>query len=554
MRIQPLLLLLAGLAACTDTTSPGEDGGTSTSGTASTTGDTGDTPTSTETPTGTTGPDATTDVSTSSTADPTTGTADPTTGGDPWTPASCYDGWDDLLDLYPDAGTLGACPDGPGFTVLRSLLVVDGLTIDNDGTPMTPCVEARCDANHAYIASNDLPHYDFVPITPNALAEAPGIIRVPLAPAPPDAQIAADTPEIQDGCLDAYDQHLANPDQATTREPSGLCVMAQADVPYLRETLANGETSTTAKLACLGTTAVLINGVVVAGPNEAGNPDPYGNPFFYMPDLAGDPYIEGMTAALDLCGGHTGGSMHYHGANAACFVQAPDGTPANSYATASQSWNLEQMLQGPCTEPSPILGWSPDGYPIKGPCVCADADCTTIKRARSSWTYAGLGSWGDDPDAGDLDVENNPCTSDDDCGGTGSNFRCSPVLVDDAGPDGSVIESRCALLDYSWCTHRFVDRSTHPGGDAFLYLDRCNGHDGPDGYAYHATASFPYFQACYHGVPAEIAMGGGGMDEGPPMEGGMDPPMCMPGQMMMCCGDNNCDGPETADNCPEDCA
>jgi hypothetical protein len=33
---------------------------------------------------------------------------------------------------------------------------------------MHPCVEARCDANYAYIASNNLPHYDFVQTTPNA--------------------------------------------------------------------------------------------------------------------------------------------------------------------------------------------------------------------------------------------------------------------------------------------------------------------------------------------------------------------------------------------------
>jgi hypothetical protein len=551
VRIQPLLLLLAGLAACTDPTTPGAGGSTSAADTSSSTG--GDSPTGDGPTSGTTGPDAT-DTSAGPTGDPTTAptTGDPTTDG-AWTPAQCYDGWDDLLDLYPDAGALGDCPAGPGFTVLRSLLVVDGLTIDNDGTPMTPCVEARCDADYAYIASNDLPHYDFVPITPNALTEAPGIVRVPLAPAAPGDAVAADGPEVQDGCVDAYDQYVANSGQATAREPSGLCVMADADVPYLRETLASGETSTTHKINCLGTIAVLINGVVVCGPNEAGNPDPYGNPFFYMPDLAGEPYVEGMSPALDLCGGHTGGSMHYHGANAACFVQAPDGTPANSYAAASQAWDLEQMLQGPCSEPSPILGWSPDGYPIKGPCVCADADCTTVKRARSSWVYSGLGSWGD-PQDGDLATENQPCTSDDDCGGQTGNFRCAPVLVGDAGDAGTVVEKRCALLDYSWCTHRHVDRSTHGGAADFLYLDRCNGHEGPDGYAYHATASFPYVQACYHGVPAEISVGGMGMDDGPPMDGGMDPPMCMQGQMMMCCGDDNCDGPETADNYPEDCA
>jgi hypothetical protein len=544
VRIHPLLLLLALTPACTDPTSPGEEGGTTGSSTGGSTGET-TTPTTTDAPTA-----STTTGDPTSTSDPTSDTtADATTGDDAWTPAQCYAGWDQLTDLYPDAGPLIDCA-GPGFTVQRSLLVVDGITIDNDGTPMHPCVEARCDANYAYIASNTLPHYDFVPITPNPLAEADNVVRVPLAPTLPAANATADAPEIQEGCLDALDQYVDNPNQATTREPSGLCIAAQTDAAYLRETLANGDTVTTAKIACLGNTAMMTSGVVIVGPNEGPNPDPYGNPLFYMPNTAGEPYISGMTAALDLCGAHTGGSMHNHGVNQACFEQAPDGTPANTYAVASQAWDLDTMLQGECTAPSPIVGWSPDGYPIKGPCVCADADCTIIKRVRSSWVYRGLGAWGDP-----LAIENQPCTTDDECcAGDNCDLRCSPVLVDDAGPDGSAVESRCTLLDYSWCTHQYVDRSVHPGADNFVYLDRCNGREGPDGYAYHATLSFPFIQACYRGVPAEIAGGGMMMDEGGMMEGGMDPPMCMNGQTMMCCGDDTCDGPETADNCPEDCA
>ena len=550
MRIHPLLLLLTLAPACTDPASPGEEG--STGGPAGTTGDTATPTTGDIAPTTTADPSAGTTTADSTTAGPTsdpTGdpTGDPTTD-DPWTPASCYEGWDQLTDLYPDAGALVDCA-GAGFTVQRSLLVVDGITIDNDGTPMNPCVEARCDANYAYIASNTIPHYDFVPITPNALNYADNVLRVPLTPALPDDGADADSPAIQDGCIDAYDQRLDDPNQSTTREPSGLCVAAGTDKAYLRETLESGATVTTAKIACLGNTAMMNSGVVIAGPNEAQIPDPYGNPLFYMPDTAGEPYITGMGAALDLCGGHTGGSMHYHGVNQACFEQAPDGTPANTYAVASQAWNLDEMLQGECTAPSPIVGWSPDGYPIKGPCACVDADCTIIKRARSSWVYRGLGAWGDP-----IDVENMACATDDDCcADDNCDFRCSPVLVDANDPDGSAVESRCTLFDYSWCTHQYVDRSVHPGSDQFVYLDRCNGLDGPNGYAYHATLSFPYIQACYRGAPAAIAGGMGMMDDGGMMDGGMNPPMCMNGQTMMCCGDNNCDGPETADNCPEDC-
>ena len=527
-------------------------------------GDAGDTGGSTLASTGESA-SASTGESPTSGESPTTGET-PTTGGPAstgetgdsgWTPASCYDGWDQLKDTYADAGTLQDCADVPGgHVVQRSLLVLDGITIDNDGKAMQPCVEARCDSEYAYIASNDLPHYDYVQTTPNALVEAFGVYRIALAPTRPGAGVTAEPTSVQDSCVDAYAQHLDAPNQATAQEPSSLCNAAMGGgLAYLRETLESGEAATYTKILCLGAIGVTISGVSVNGPNEAGIPDPYGNPLFAMPDVAGEPYLPddlGQGAALDLCGGHSGGTMHYHGFNEACFAQAPDGTPANSYATASQAWDLPQMLTGACDEPSAILGWSLDGYPIQGPCVCTARDgdtCTEVKRVRSAWVYDGLAGWGDDPnEAADLGVENQACSDDDTCcpGGTdGCNFRCAPVVVESDGADGSAVEHRCALLDYSWCTHRYVDRSLHAGGD-FVYLDRCNGYEGPDGYAYHATASFPYVSACYRGVP-NLAPGGGMM-----MPGGMDPPKCQPNQKM-CCGDNICGGPETAANCPEDC-
>ncbi len=545
------LALLCTTSACTDP--GGDDTGTGTNTTSgSSTGSTGaSTPTTSVTGTGDTGDTGDTGA--------TNNTSNPGDTGDTgWTPASCFAGWDELQATYPDAGTLVDCAEVPGgYAVVRALLVVDGITIDNNGAPMQPCVEARCDQQYAYIGSNDLPHYDFVQTTPNALAEAPAIYRIPLAPVRPGADVTADPTTIQSGCEDAYAQHLDAPQQATAREPSGLCLAAQTDAGYLRELLASGETATYAKIRCLGNTAVAVSGVAIAGPNEAQTPDPYGNPLFAMPDLAGQPDAT-VGAALDLCGGHTGGSFHNHGLNAACFEQAPDGTPANSYAVASQAWDLQEMLTGPCSEPSGVLGWSLDGYPIKGPCVCTAREgetCTAVKRVRASWVYEGLASWGEAPgEDALLGVDGMKCDADDSCcpgGLQGCNFSCSPVVVAADGADGSAVEHRCALLDYSWCTHRFVDNSTHGGDAAFVYLDRCNGFEGADGYAYHATASFPYVNACYRGVPTALPMMIGGGDEGG-MEGGMDPPKCQPGQMM-CCGDDFCGGPETAMNCPEDC-
>ena len=77
-------------------------------------------------------------------------------------------------------------------------------------------------------------------------------------------------------------------------------------------------------------------------------------------------------------------------------------------------------------------------------------------------------------------------------------------------------------------------------------LDECNGRIGitpefPEGiYYYMVTDQFPYFTRCLKG---EISTGGGGV---PDCE---DVPPGNP-----CCGDGICGGPETEDNCPEDCA
>ena len=77
-------------------------------------------------------------------------------------------------------------------------------------------------------------------------------------------------------------------------------------------------------------------------------------------------------------------------------------------------------------------------------------------------------------------------------------------------------------------------------------LDECNGRIGvtpefPEGiYYYMVTDDFPFFSRCLKG---EFAGGGGGV---PDCE---DVPPGNP-----CCGDGICGGPETEDNCPEDCA
>lgn len=550
LRLIPLTAALL-LGACTgdgggtDTApSTGADTGTndpSAGSSGATTGPTTDGPT-TGSPTGDPGGDPTS----ATTVDPPTTGGDDTTGG-PAAPTSCTPLWDTLLTKYPDAGTAGGCGDDP---VAASLMRLAGLTIDNNGEPMQPCVEARCDDDFVYIATNELPHYDFVQTTPNALVEKLNLFRIPRAPQPfAKDPGGAEAATAIDGCEDAYAQYLDNAGQATMREPSQFCVAQDADNDFFYDDLSTGR-AYYQKISCLGVTGLMINGDPVFGPNEAATPDPWGNPGYNYPSAPDD---KGSGATLDLCGGHTSDQMHYHAAYEACFERDADGKPATSYVEATADWDFAAAISGTCAGESAVLGWMPDGYPIKGPCVClerdGDGNCTDVKFARSAWVYAGLGEWGADPgeDAA-LGVEGMPCSDDAECCGQGAcNFQCShAVFADGKAPGGSLVDRRCVLVDYSWCTHGFVDRSADAPGD-FVYLDRCNGFAGPDGFAYHTTMSFPYLPACYHGAAATQALTMG-------MGMGMDPPTCdMVPMGSKCCGDDLCDGPETAANCPEDC-
>lgn len=474
--------------------------------------------------------------------------------------SSCADAMALLAETYPDAGTLGECA-GEGARVAASLMAVNGLKIDNNGATLEPCLEVKCDSTYAYIASNNLPHYDYVQTTPNALVAVPSLYRVALSPKrPTDSGGAAVALDTLRACETARTAYLSG--QATTTEPSGMCTMQSSAPGLLRETLASGEAAVYAQTACLNGNGVTISGVSMNSPNEAANPDPWGNPMFAMPATASTAFEAGQ-AILDLCGGHSGGSMHYHGLNEACFTRDADGKPANTYAVAAQQWDIPGTLDGACQQESGILGWSRDGYPIKGPCVCTARDaggaCTTVKRARSAWVYRGLDAWGDEA-APQLGKELASCTTQADCceGDGACDFRCSDVLISDGA--GTQAAKRCALIDYSWCSHHHIDRSaTDTAAESFVYMDRCNGFEGADGYAYHATSSFPYFQGCFRGEPqpSSESFGGGqmggmnnvNMNNG----GGMGPPRCTAQQTTMCCGDGICGGPENAQNCADDC-
>lgn len=431
--------------------------------------------------------------------------------------SQCLDNLDRVAELYPDAGELGDC-SGAGAVIADSLMNLAGVTIDNEGQTQSPCVQVRCDADYAYVTSNDLPFYDFVPITPNPLVETAQIYRIPLVTAPVAAELETDELSSLDACVDAYNSYLSDPDGATSREPSYLCTMEDADTKGLIDP-ATGET--VHKIQCLNHVAMLIGGTPVFGPNEGHVPFAFGNPGYWYPlEQANDSYYQGMTTALDLCGFHTSDQGHNHAANEACFDLDDDNRPVHSYVDVYESWDFEAAIDGACAEESGIVGWSFDGYPIKGPCVCTarddGGDCTEIKRARSSWHYAGLEQWSDHAGAsadvdGLLDQNGADCDSDADCcpeGEADCEYACHIETFADAdAPGGSVVAKRCVLHDYSWCNHAFTDHSDEADEADFAPLDVCNGYEGPDGYAYHATMTFPFFQACYRGQPSDSVGG-----------------------------------------------
>jgi hypothetical protein len=155
------------------------------------------------------------------------------------------------------------------------------------------------------------------------------------------------------------------------------------------------------------------------------------------------------------------------------------------------------LLDDPdATSASPVLGYGADGFPLYGPYGCLDADCTEIVEYTSGWVEVG------DPTSNAWDA-------------------------------------------YEW----------QDSGDATV-LDECNGHTGPLGdYHYHATSGFPYILGCYRGTPSADSGAEANTDDGGGGDGGGEPPDCADVEAgMPCCGDDTCDGPETVDNCAEDCA
>jgi len=157
----------------------------------------------------------------------------------------------------------------------------------------------------------------------------------------------------------------------------------------------------------LGTVAFTVTGLPIYGAMEGPMPE----------DQAfGDPVYNGI---VDDCLGHTGPASEYH-------LHAIEDASSCGF------------------EPSPIVGYALDGFPIYGSKGCLDEACDEVVTFTSGWVRTG------DP------------TTD------------------------------------AW------DNYEYQASDDETVLDECNGRIGPDGtYRYYITETFPYTIACYAGTPTE---------------------------------------------------
>lgn len=203
----------------------------------------------------------------------------------------------------------------------------------------------------------------------------------------------------------------------------------------------------------LGNIGVSVAGMPIFGVNEGPQPatDAYGNPI--------------AAAILDECGSHSAqqGTFHNHAMQVKCLTQAA--------VAKSQPWNDPDPSPD---EPSPVVGYAFDGFPIYGPYECTDTGCTSVRRMLSGWDDTGH------------EAGTEGCTSSAAC----ANGYCTPVMIDGAET------TACVPKTCVWSNNAYVARASSD------YLDQCNGHVGPNGdYHYHTTSTFPYIIACYRGTP-----------------------------------------------------
>ncbi len=428
-------------------------------------------------------------------------------------------GWTLLETMYPDVSldSLQRCTSPEGLAIEESLMNFEGIvvagTIAADGSDgATPCVEVLCDADYAYIASNALPHYSPQAAPIFETADTPIVHRIPLSPAPIDQSTAADSFEGINGCDSALNMAVTH--ETPTMPPFSHCWYETEDGSANTglHHITDGEHVYT-KIHCYGQTAGLITGVPAFAPCEEARPDPYGSPLFWS-------YADPDTLFVDYCGTHPAAITHNHWINEVCLEQDENGAPANGYATGATAFVVEDLDEADCESESDIVGWSYDGHPMRGTCLCMaradDGSCTDLRRARSGYVYAGLARWSDDeselPNVDSATVsasyfgrELMECEDAGDCCPDGGLCRlhCHPLLVEDG--DSVTLSNRCVTPDYSWCSHAFRDHDDALEDSGYVYLDRCNGVETADGYVYVGTPTFPYVNSCFRDAPSETA-------------------------------------------------
>ncbi len=220
---------------------------------------------------------------------------------------------------------------------------------------------------------------------------------------------------------------------------------------------------------------------------------------------------------LDCMRGHPQGTAYHHHQNPVPFnsIDNPESDICNQYPA-------EALYVPDPNQHSPIIGYAFDGYPLYGPFAYSNTDGTGgIKRMKSSYQTRNITERTTYPDG--TSVTNGPA-------------------INDEFPLGSFKE------DFEYVTG---------SGD----LDEHNGRwavtpEYPEGtYAYYTTeddnghSAYPFFIGpYYYGVVDECnftiagANGPGGIPSCDEVPAGLP-----------CCGDGICGGPETEDNCPEDC-
>jgi len=222
--------------------------------------------------------------------------------------------------------------------------------------------------------------------------------------------------------------------------------------------------ASTTNVPLLGNMGVSVNGVPIYAVNEGPQPasDAYGDPI--------------AAAILDECGSHSAqqGTFHYHKLPVKCLIQ--------SAVASSQPWNDADPSP---TDPSPIVGYAFDGFPIYGPYECTDVGCASVQEMLSSWDATGY-------QAGTIG-----CMSSSAC----SNGYCNDVMIN------GMQATACVPKTCVWSNNAYTAKA------GSQYLDKCNGHVGPNGdYHYHTTSTFPYILGCYRGTPTNN--GGNGTPPG----------------------------------------